>query len=124
MCREGLQHLKHIIYRHIKDHGEKFINKLPQFVSSRNCRVYISIGKSTRDVKKTNFHSIGYHKSLTRYFKPKIKVKDRVEFQSLIFLFERDKNHNLKISFSFWQYLQKSLLHTSPNISKKIEISR
>ena len=44
------QSLKHIIYRYIEDHGEKFIHKMPKFVSSRNFRINRSIGKSPRDV--------------------------------------------------------------------------
>ena len=69
---------KHIIYRYIEDHGEKFINKLPQFVSTMNCRINRSIGKSPRDVKNTDFLSILYNKPLTRYKKLKFKVGDRV----------------------------------------------
>ena len=71
-----IQSLKHIIYRYIEDHGEKFINKLPQFVSRMNCRINKSIGKSPRDV--TNFLSILCNKPLTRYKKLKFKVVDRV----------------------------------------------
>ena len=38
-AERAIQSLKHIIYRYIEDHGEKFINKLPQFVSTMNCRI-------------------------------------------------------------------------------------
>ena len=38
-AERAIQSLKHIIYRYIEDHGEKFIHKLPQFVSTMNCRV-------------------------------------------------------------------------------------
>ena len=73
-----IQSLKHIIYRYIEDHGEKFIHKLPQFVSTMNCRINRSIGKSPRDVKNTDFLSTLYNKPLTRYKKLKFKVGDRV----------------------------------------------
>ena len=36
---------------------------LPQFVSTMNCRVNRSIGKSSRDVKNTDFLSILYTKT-------------------------------------------------------------
>ena len=54
-AERAIQLLKHIIYRYIEDHGEKFHHKLPQFVSTLNFCVNRSIGKSTRDVKKLIF---------------------------------------------------------------------
>ena len=42
-AEKAIQSLKHIIYRYIEDHGEKFIHKLPQFVSTMNCRIKRSI---------------------------------------------------------------------------------
>ena len=35
-AERAIQSLKHIIYHHIEDHGEKFIHKLPPFVSTMN----------------------------------------------------------------------------------------
>ena len=63
-AERAIQLVKHIIYRCMEDHGEKFIHKLPQFVSTANCRVNRSIGKSHRDVKNTDFLSILYNKLL------------------------------------------------------------
>ena len=77
-AERAIQLLKHIIYRYIEDHGEKFINKLPQFGSILNCRINRSIGKSPRDVNNTDFISILYNKPLTRYKKLKFKVGNRV----------------------------------------------
>ena len=57
-AERAIQSLKQIIYRHIEDHGEKFIHKLHQFVCTRNCRANRSIGISPKDVKKSNFCSI------------------------------------------------------------------
>ena len=65
-AERAIQSLKHIIYRYIEDHGEKFIHKLPQFVSTMIYRINRSIGKSPRDVKNTDFFSILYNKPLTR----------------------------------------------------------
>ena len=53
IAERAIQSLKHIIYRYIENHVEKFIHKLPQFVSPMICRVNRSIGKSPRDVKDT-----------------------------------------------------------------------
>ena len=77
-AERAIQSLKHIIYCYIEDHGEKFINKLPQFVSTMNCRINRSIGKSPRGVKNTDFLSIFCNKPLTRYKKLKFKVGDIV----------------------------------------------
>ena len=48
-----IQSLKHIIYRYIENHGEKFVLKKQQFISNLNCRKNRSIGKSVRDVKNS-----------------------------------------------------------------------
>ena len=54
-AERAIQSLKHIIYRYIEDHDEKFIHKLPQFVSTMICRINRSIEKSPSDVKNTDF---------------------------------------------------------------------
>ena len=77
-AERAIQSLKHIIYRYIEDHGEKFIPKLQQFLSTLNCRKNRSIGKSPRDVKNSDFLSILYNKSFKKYTKPKFKIGDRV----------------------------------------------
>ena len=93
-AERAIQSLKHIIYCYIEDHGEEFIHKLPQYVSSMNCRVNRSNEKSPRDVKKTDFLSILYNKLVTRYKKLKLKLKF---------------NHNLQMNLmKFRQYLQKA----------------
>ena len=37
-AERAIQSLKHLIYRYIEDHGEKFVPKLQQFVSTVDCR--------------------------------------------------------------------------------------
>ena len=54
-AERAIQSLEHIIYRYIEDHGEKFVSKLQQFVSTLNCRKNRSIRKSPRDVKNRDF---------------------------------------------------------------------
>ena len=88
-AERAIQSLKHKIYRCIEDHGEKFIHKLQQFVSTMNCRVNRSIGKSVRDVKNTDFLSILYNKPLTRYKRLKFKVGDRVRISKNDILFRK-----------------------------------
>ena len=76
-AERAIQSLKHKIYRYIEDHGEKFVPKLQQFVSTLNCRKNRSIGKSPRVVKNSNFLSIFYNKSFKKQFKPKFKIGER-----------------------------------------------
>ena len=77
-AERAIQSLEHIIYRYIEDHGEKFIHKLQQFVSTMNCHVNRSIRKSPRDVKNTDFLSFLYNISIKKYHKLKFKIGDRV----------------------------------------------
>ena len=75
-AERAIQSLKHIIYCYIEDHGEKFVPKLQQFVSTLNSLKNRSIGKSPRDVKNSDFLSILYNKSFKKYTKPKFKNGD------------------------------------------------
>ena len=77
-AERAIQSLKHIIYRYIEDHGETFVPKLQQFVSTLNCRKNRSIGKSPSDVKNSDFLLILYNKSFKKNTKPKFKIGDRV----------------------------------------------
>ena len=116
----AIQSLKHIIYRYIEDHDEKFVPKLQQFVFTLNCRKNRSIGKSPRDVKNSDFLSILYNKSFKKYTKPKFKFGDRVRISKNNIRFEKDTSHSLQMKFlKFRQYLQKNLQHISSKISKK-----
>ena len=63
----AIHSLKHINDRFIENHGEHFDHNLPQFLSTINCRVSRSIGKSPRDVNKTDFFSTLINKPLTTY---------------------------------------------------------
>ena len=77
-AERAIQSLKHIIYRYIEDHCEKFVPMLQQFVSTLNCRKNRSNGKSPRDVKNSDFLSISYNKSFKKYTKQKFEIGDRV----------------------------------------------
>ena len=77
-AERAIQCLKYIIYRYIEEHGEKFVPKLQQVVSTLNCRKNRSSGKSPRDVKNSDFLSILFNKSFEKFTKPKCKIVDRV----------------------------------------------
>ena len=68
IAERAIQSLKHIMYRYIEDHGENFVPKLQQLVSTLNYRKNRSIGKSPRDVKKSDFLSIFYNKSFMKHY--------------------------------------------------------
>ena len=86
-AERAIQSLKHILYRYIEDHGENFVPKLQQFVSTLNYRINRSIGKSPRDVKNSDFLSIFYNKSFMNYTKPKLKIGDRVRVSKKVIPF-------------------------------------
>ena len=52
----------------------KNVPKFQQLVSTLNYRRNRSIGKSPRDVKKSDFLSILYNKSFKKYTKPNFKI--------------------------------------------------
>ena len=79
LAERATQSLKHIIYCYIEDHGEKFVPKLQQFVSTLNCQKNRSIGKSPRDVKNGDFLSKLYNSLFKKYTTARFKTGDRVE---------------------------------------------
>ena len=82
---------------------------IPQFVSTMNCHVKRSIGKAPRDVKNTDFLYIQYNKPLTRYIKPKTKIRYSVKVSKNDIPFPQDTNHSLKMKvLKLRQNLQKN----------------
>ena len=115
-----IQSLKHKVYRYTENHGEKFIHKLPPYVSPLNCRINRSIGKPPRDVKNTAFLSFLYNKILLRFRKLKFKVEDGVRISKNDITFRKGYKPQFTLTFlKFRQYLQTNLLHTSSKISTK-----
>ena len=88
-AERAIQSLKHIIYRCFKDHGEKLVPKMQQFVSTLNCRKNRSIGKSPRVVKNSGFLSILYNKLFKKNTKPNSKLVIELEFRKMISLPKR-----------------------------------
>ena len=123
-AERAIQSLKHIIYRFIEDHGENFINKLPQFVSTMNCRINRSNWKSPRDVKNTDFLTILYNKLLTKHKKLKFKVGDRVRISKNDISFRKGyKPQFTDEIFEISAVSTRSLLHTASKISTKRNFS-
>ena len=115
----AVQSLKHIIYRYIEDHGEKFVPKLQQFVSTLNCRKNRSIGKSPKNVKNSDFLSILYNKSFKKYTKPKFKFDGRVRISKNDIRFRKGyKPQFTDEVFEISAISTKNLLHTLSKISK------
>ena len=122
-AERAIESLKHIIYRYIEDHSKKFVHKLQQFVSTLNCRKNLSIGKSPRDVKNSDFLSMLYNKSFKKYTKPKFKIGDRVRISKNDISFRKGyKPQFTDEIFEISALSTKHLLHTSSKISKKKKI--
>ena len=73
-----IRSLKSILYRYMEDFGYKYIHKLPQFITTLNCRRNSSIDMRPNTVKNCDFMSILYSKPLREFKKPTLKIGDRV----------------------------------------------
>ena len=62
----------------MEDFGDKYIHKLPQFITTLNSRRNSSIDMRPNNVKNCDFMSLLYSKSLREYKKPIFKTGDRV----------------------------------------------
>ena len=62
----------------MEDFGHKYINKLPQFITTLNSGRNSSIDMRSNTVKNCDFMSIPYSKPLREYKKPTFKTGDRV----------------------------------------------
>ena len=73
-----IRSLKNILYRYMEDFGYKYIQKLPQFISTLNSRRNSSIDLRPNTVKNCDFMSVLYSKPLREFKKPTFKIGDRV----------------------------------------------
>ena len=73
-----IRSLKNILSRYMEEFGYKYINKLPQFITTLNSRRNSSIDMRLNTVKNCDFMSIPYSKPLREYEKPTFKTGDRV----------------------------------------------
>ena len=73
-----IRSLKNNLYRYMEDYGNKYIHKLPQFITTLNSRRNSSIDMRPNTVRNCDFMSILYSKPLREFKKPTFKVGDRV----------------------------------------------
>ena len=73
-----IRSLKNILFRYMEDFGYKYIQKLPQFITTLNSRRNSSIDMRPNAVKNCDFMSILYSKPLREFKKPTFKIGDRV----------------------------------------------
>ena len=66
------------MYRYIEDYGYKYIDKLPQFVTTLNTRRNRSMDMKPSNVKNSDFKSVLYSKPIGDFNKPKFQVGYRV----------------------------------------------
>ena len=118
-AERAIQSLKHIVYRYIEAHGEKFVPKLQQFVSTLSCRKNRSIGKSAKDVI---FYQYCITNSSRNILNQNLKLNFEnfeLEFRKTIFRSEKVTSHNLQMEFLKYRlYLQKK---PPTNIIKDLE---
>ena len=70
--------LKNILYRYMKDFGYKYIDEIPQLITTLNSRPNSSIDMRPNTVKNCDFMSILCSKPLREFKKPTVKIGDRV----------------------------------------------
>ena len=73
----------------MEDFGYKYIHKLPQFITTLNCRRNGSIDIRPNTVKNWDFLSFLYSKPLRDFKKPTLNVGDRVRISKYDFLFRK-----------------------------------
>ena len=84
-----IRSLKNILYRYMEDFGYKYIHKLPQFITTLNCRRNSSIDMRPNTVKNCDFMSIPYSKPLRAFKKPTFTIGDRVRSSRYDLLFRK-----------------------------------
>ena len=73
----------------MENFGYKYIHKLPQFITTLNCRRNSSIDMRPNTVKNCDFMPILYSKRLREFKKPTFKVGDRVRISKYDLLFRK-----------------------------------
>ena len=84
-----IRSLKNILYRYMEDFAYKYINKLPQFITTLNSRPNSSIDMRPNTVNICDFMSILYSKPLREYKKHTFKAGDGVRISDYDLLFRK-----------------------------------
>ena len=82
-----IRSLKNIPHRYMEDFGYKYINKLPQFITTLNSRRNSWIDMRPNTLKHCDFLSILYSKHFREFKKPTFKIGDRVQISKYDLLF-------------------------------------
>ena len=80
LAERTIRSLKNILHRYMEDYGYKYIQKLPQIITTLNSRGNSWIDMNPNTVKNCDFMSILYSKHLREHKKPTFKIVDRVQF--------------------------------------------
>ena len=88
--------LKNILYRYMEDFGYKYVQKLPQFITTLNSRQKSLIDMRPNTVNKWDFMSILYSKPLRDYKKPTFRTGDRVRISKYDLLFRKSYKPQIK----------------------------
>ena len=94
-AQHTIRSLKNIFYRYMEDFGYKYLHKLPQYITTLNSRRHSSIDMRPNTVKKCDFMSILYSKSLREFKKHSFKIGDRVRISKYTCLFAKVTNRSL-----------------------------
>ena len=84
-----IRSLKNILYRYMEENGYKYVQKVPQFITSLNSRRKNSMDMRPKTVKDCNFMSLLYSKLLREYKKPRFSIGDGVRISKYDLLFRK-----------------------------------
>ena len=94
-----IRSLKNILYRYMEDYGYKYIDKLPQFITTLNSSRNSSIDMRPNTVKNCDFMSILYSESLWEFKKPKFKIGDSVRISKYDLPFRKGYKPQFTLEF-------------------------
>ena len=84
----------------MEENGDKYVHKMDSFVNTMNTRVNRSIGKSTKNVKNSDFLSIFFAKTLLLSKKNHaLKLETKFESPSTISHLEQVTSLNSQVKF-------------------------
>ena len=114
-----IRSLKKILCRYMDAYRSKYIHALFQFVATLNSRKNCSADLIPEGIMNSNFLSILYSQPVREYWKPNIKIGDRVRIYKYDWLFTRSYKPHFTQEF-FWNcctFSQKNQIHTQWRMS-------
>ena len=113
-----IRSLKIIVYNYLEDFGYNYIHKLPQFISTLNCRPNSSIDTRPNTVKNffCLFFTLNFYENIRNLYS---KLVIECESQCNTCLFAEVTSHSLQAKvLKFWQLQQESHHNTQSRMSK------